>query len=61
MIFFSLSIEEQSDVIMSEYNTGWAARAAQEPDDQILKSGIEPVRDFFKIFIQPYFLCVFSF
>ena len=39
-----LSIEEQSDVIMDEYHTGWAARAAQELDEQILSSGIEPVR-----------------
>ena len=39
-----LSIEEQSDVIMEEYHTGWAARAAQELDEQILSSGIEPVR-----------------
>jgi len=37
-----LSIEEQSDVIMEEYNTGWAVRAAQELDEQILSSGIDP-------------------
>ena len=45
-IFFvsRLSIEEQSDVIMEEYNTGWAVRAAQELDEQILSSGIDPVR-----------------
>ena len=29
---------------MDEYHTGWAARAAQELDEQILSSGIEPVR-----------------
>ena len=29
---------------MEEYHTGWAARAAQELDEQILSSGIEPVR-----------------
>lgn len=37
-----LDIEEQSEVIMQEYNTGWAARAAQNPDDEILKSGVKP-------------------
>ena len=28
---------------MKEYNTGWAARAAQDPNDEILKSGVNPV------------------
>ena len=27
---------------MEEYNTGWAARAEQEPDDEIIKSGVNP-------------------
>ena len=27
---------------MEEYNSGWAARAAQNPEDEILKSGVKP-------------------
>ena len=27
---------------MQEYNSGWAARAAQDPNDEILKSGVKP-------------------
>jgi len=38
----TLEIEEQKDVIMSEYETGWAARAAADPDDEIIKSGVNP-------------------
>jgi len=37
-----LGIADQKDIIMSEYETGWAARAAQEPDDEIIKSGVNP-------------------
>ena len=29
-------------VIMEEYRQGWADRAAQEPDDEIIKSGVNP-------------------
>ena len=39
---FSLDIEEQEEIIMTEYKSGWAARAAQNPDDEILKSGVNP-------------------
>jgi len=38
----TLEIEQQKDVIMSEYETGWAARAAADPDDEIIKSGVNP-------------------
>ena len=41
-IFYSLEIEEQEEIIMREYNSGWAARAAANPDDEILKSGVDP-------------------
>ena len=27
---------------MDEYNKGWAVRAEQEPDDEIIKSGVKP-------------------
>ena len=37
-----LTIADQKDVIMSEYETGWAARAAADPDDEIIKSGVNP-------------------
>ncbi len=30
---------------MQEYNTGWAQRAAQNPNDEILKSGVKPVSE----------------
>ena len=55
---FSLNQVEQADVIMAEYREGWAARAEkvniccvllkrdqetfQEPDDEIIKSGVKP-------------------
>ena len=29
--------------MMAEYNQGWAARAAANPDDEIIKSGVKPV------------------
>ena len=32
----------QQDVIMEEYRSGWAARAEQDPDDEIIKSGVSP-------------------
>ena len=50
--FYSLTIEEQEEIIMKEYGTGWAARAAQNPEDEILKSGVQPVR----IQFWPFFL-----
>ncbi len=37
-----LRIEEQQAVIMEEYRRGWAARAAQEPEDEIIRSGVSP-------------------
>ena len=37
-----MEIEEQEEIIMREYNSGWAARAAANPDDEILKSGVDP-------------------
>ena len=27
---------------MTEFNTGWAARAASDPSDEIIKSGVDP-------------------
>ena len=41
-ICFRLNIEKQEQVIMDEYNKGWAVRAEQEPDDEIIKSGVSP-------------------
>ena len=32
--------------MMAEYNQGWAARAASNPDDEIIKSGVKPVSFF---------------
>jgi len=37
-----LSAEGQEDNIMAEYKQGWATRAAEEPDDEIIKSGVNP-------------------
>jgi len=37
-----LKEDEQEEVIMAEYQQGWASRAAQEPDDEIIKSGVNP-------------------
>jgi len=37
-----LSVQEQEENIMKEFRQGWAARAAQEPDDEIIKSGVNP-------------------
>ena len=41
-LFFSLNIDQQEQVIMDEYNKGWAVRAEQEPDDEIIRSGVSP-------------------
>jgi len=38
----TLDMREQEEVLMAEYNQGWAARAEQEPDDEIIKSGVNP-------------------
>jgi len=38
----TLNMIEQGEVIMAEYEQGWAARAEQEPDDEIIKSGVNP-------------------
>jgi len=38
----TLDIDEQKSVIMNEYGTGWAARAAADPNDEIIKSGVNP-------------------
>ncbi len=37
--YFSLSICAQKVLMMEEYKSGWAARAANEPDDEIIRSG----------------------
>ena len=42
VFYFSLTIEDQEQVIMEEYMKGWAARAEQDPDDEIIKSGVSP-------------------
>ena len=52
---FRLTVEEQEEFIMEEYSTGWAARAeqveegeegwsrgVQEPEDEIIRSGVSP-------------------
>ena len=41
--YFSLAIDAQEEVMMDEYRSGWAQRAAQNPNDEILKSGVKPV------------------
>jgi len=38
----TLDMKQQEDVLMAEYNQGWATRAAQEPNDEIIKSGVNP-------------------
>ena len=35
-------MKEQEANIMREFRQGWAARAAQEPEDEIIKSGVNP-------------------
>jgi len=37
-----LETEGQEENIMAEYKQGWATRAAEEPDDEIIKSGVNP-------------------
>jgi len=37
-----LKVADQEDNIMAEYRQGWATRAAEEPDDEIIKSGVNP-------------------
>eukprot|EP00090_Calanus_glacialis_P004769 TRINITY_DN13578_c0_g1_i1.p1 TRINITY_DN13578_c0_g1~~TRINITY_DN13578_c0_g1_i1.p1 ORF type:complete len:638 (-),score=145.36 TRINITY_DN13578_c0_g1_i1:85-1998(-) len=37
-----LAVDGQEDNIMAEYRQGWATRAAEEPDDEIIKSGVNP-------------------
>ncbi|XP_040578538.1 uncharacterized protein [Lepeophtheirus salmonis] len=37
-----LDINDQCKIIFEEYKTGWAARAEQEPEDEIIKSGVNP-------------------
>jgi malate dehydrogenase (decarboxylating) len=37
-----LDLPEQERVIMEEYELGWAARAEREPEDEIIKSGVNP-------------------
>ena len=39
-----MDIDAQEENILAEYKSGWAARAARDPDDEILKSGVKPVR-----------------
>jgi len=38
----TLDIDEQHDIVMQEFNTGWAARAASDPNDEIINSGVKP-------------------
>jgi len=38
----TLQINEQHEIVMQEFNTGWAARAASNPNDEIIKSGVNP-------------------
>jgi len=38
----TLEMSEQEEVLMAEYRQGWASRAAQEPNDEIIKSGVNP-------------------
>ena len=35
-------MKDQEANIMREFHQGWAARAAQEPEDEIIKSGVNP-------------------
>jgi len=37
-----LDVEDQEANIMREFNQGWAVRAAQEPEDEIINSGVNP-------------------
>jgi len=37
-----LTTEGQEENIMAEYQQGWATRAAEEPEDEIIKSGVNP-------------------
>jgi len=37
-----LDVEDQEANIMREFDQGWAARAAQEPEDEIINSGVNP-------------------
>jgi len=37
-----LEVGGQEENIMNEYRQGWATRAAEEPDDEIIKSGVNP-------------------
>jgi hypothetical protein len=37
-----LDIEDQERVILEEYHKGWALRAEQEPEDEIIQSGVNP-------------------
>jgi len=36
------TLQEQTNIIMDEFEKGWAARAAQDPEDEIIKSGVNP-------------------
>ena len=40
--FQVLDVKDQEANIMREFHQGWAARAAQEPEDEIIKSGVNP-------------------
>ena len=42
---------EQGQVIMAEYEMGWAARAEQEPEDEIMASGVNPDNIRYRIII----------
>ena len=35
-------MEDQEENVMREFNQGWALRAALEPEDEIINSGVNP-------------------
>lgn len=37
-----MDVEDQEANVMREFNQGWAMRAAQEPEDEIINSGVNP-------------------
>jgi hypothetical protein len=39
IFLYRLSICDQKALMMEEYKSGWAARAANEPEDEIIRSG----------------------
>ena len=37
-----MSVEAQEEKVLREFREGWATRAANEPEDEIIKSGVSP-------------------